>query len=91
MGCGGVSRHRARLCLENFATPEGVPVVDVTGFLKMGKTSRGVARQYAGSAGKIANGRVGMLAAYVSAHAMPLSIGLSICRSVGAAILQGLP
>ncbi|BAJ79827.1 hypothetical protein ACMV_04800 [Acidiphilium multivorum AIU301] len=56
-----------------------MPVVDVTGVLKMGKTSRGVARQYAGSAGKIANGRVGMLAAYVSAHAMPLSIGLSIC------------
>ena len=41
-------------------------VVDETGFLKQGKASCGVARQYTGSAGKITNCQIGVFAAYVS-------------------------
>ena len=43
-----------------------VLVVDETGFLKQGKASCGVARQYTGSAGKITNCQIGVFAAYVS-------------------------
>jgi SRSO17 transposase len=44
--------------LETLADPEAVLVVDETGFLKQGKASCGVARQYTGSAGKITNSDV---------------------------------
>ena len=54
--------------LETLASPEAVLVIDETGFLKQGKTSCGVARQYTGSAGKIANCQIGVFAAYVSEH-----------------------
>jgi SRSO17 transposase len=43
-------------------------VIDETGFLKQGKASCGVARQYTGSAGKIANCQIGVFACYVSRH-----------------------
>jgi SRSO17 transposase len=43
-------------------------VLDETGFLKQGKASCGVARQYTGSAGKITNCQIGVFAAYVSRH-----------------------
>ena len=39
--------------LETLADKDAVVVIDETGFLKQGKASRGVARQYTGSAGKI--------------------------------------
>src|ERR687886_2057744 len=38
--------------LETLAEPDAVLVVDETGFLKQGKASCGVSRQYTGSAGK---------------------------------------
>jgi SRSO17 transposase len=43
-------------------------VIDETGFLKQGKASCGVARQYTGSAGKITNCQIGVFATYVSRH-----------------------
>ena len=43
-------------------------VIDETGFLKQGKASCGVARQYTGSAGKITNCQIEVSAAYVSRH-----------------------
>jgi SRSO17 transposase len=52
--------------LETLAEFDAVLVVDETGFLKQGKASCGVARQYTGSAGKITNCQVGVFAAYVS-------------------------
>ena len=52
--------------VETLAEPDGVLVVDETGFLKQGRSSCGVARQYTGSAGKITNCQVGVFAAYVS-------------------------
>jgi len=54
--------------LETLADPEAVLVLDETGFLKQGKASCGVGRQYTGSAGKITNCQVGVFAAYVSRH-----------------------
>jgi SRSO17 transposase len=52
--------------VERLAEPNAVLVVDETGFLKQGKASCGVARQYTGSAGKITNCQIGVFAAYVS-------------------------
>ena len=54
--------------LETLADPDAVLVIDETGFLKQGKASCGVGRQYTGSAGKITNCQVGVFAAYVSRH-----------------------
>src|ERR1051326_6933161 len=53
--------------VEKLAAPDAVLVIDETGFLKQGKASCGVARQYTGSAGKITNCQIGVFAAYVSA------------------------
>jgi SRSO17 transposase len=54
--------------LESLADRDAVLVLDETGFLKQGKASCGVARQYTGSAGKITNCQIGVFAAYVSRH-----------------------
>ena len=54
--------------LETLADPDAVLVIDETGFLKQGKASCGVGRQYTGSAGKITNCQIGVFAAYVSRH-----------------------
>jgi SRSO17 transposase len=57
------SQDRARaLCrsyvIEHLGAPDGVLVVDETGFLKKGTQSVGVARQYTGTAGRIENSDV---------------------------------
>ena len=52
--------------IEHLADDDAVLVIDETGFLKQGKASCGVARQYTGSAGKITNCQIGVFAAYVS-------------------------
>src|SRR6187401_2292706 len=52
--------------VEHLADDDAVLVVDETGFLKQGKASCGVARQYTGSAGKITNCQIGVFAAYGS-------------------------
>jgi SRSO17 transposase len=54
--------------LETLADPDAVLVLDETGFLKQGKASCGVHRQYTGSAGKITNCQIGVFAAYASRH-----------------------
>jgi len=54
--------------LETLADEDAVLVIDETGFLKQGKASCGVARQYTGSAGKITNCQIGVFAAYVSRY-----------------------
>src|SRR5580698_2036341 len=54
--------------VEHLADEAAVLVVDETGFLKQGKASCGVARQYTGSAGKITNCQIGVFASYVSRH-----------------------
>src|SRR5215218_1401965 len=54
--------------VETLAAPDAVLVVDETGFLKQGKASCGVGRQYTGSAGKITTCQIGVFAAYASRH-----------------------
>ena len=54
--------------LETLSDDDAVLVVDETGFLKQGKASCGVARQYTGSAGKITNCQIGVFACYVTAR-----------------------
>src|SRR4051812_19548620 len=54
--------------LEHLAEDDAVLVVDETGFLKQGKASCGVARQYTGSAGKITNCQIGGVAGRGSPH-----------------------
>jgi SRSO17 transposase len=53
--------------IEHLGEPDAVLVIDETGFLKQGKASCGVGRQYTGSAGKITNCQIGVFASYVSA------------------------
>jgi SRSO17 transposase len=54
--------------VEHLADANAVLVIDETGFLKQGKASCGVGRQYTGSAGKITNCQIGVFASYVSRH-----------------------
>jgi SRSO17 transposase len=48
--------------------PDGVLVVDETGFLKKGTKSVGVKRQYSGTAGRIENCQIGVFVAYASSN-----------------------
>ena len=77
--------------LETLADPGAVLVVDETGFLKQGRASCGVGRQYTGSAGKITNCQIGVFAAYVSGTGMPSSTVRSICRRPGAMTPRAWP
>ncbi|MGY3622296.1 SRSO17 transposase [Bradyrhizobium sp. USDA 10063] len=52
--------------IEHLGDNNAVLVIDETGFLKQGKASCGVGRQYTGSAGKITNCQIGVFASYVS-------------------------
>lgn len=54
--------------LEALVEPDATLVIDETGFIKQGKASCGVGRQYTGTAGKITNCQVGVFAAYVSSR-----------------------
>lgn len=51
---------------ETLGEPDGVLVVDETGFLKKGTHSVGVHRQYSGTAGRIENCQIGVFLAYAS-------------------------
>jgi SRSO17 transposase len=54
--------------MEHLGAPQGVMVIDETGFLKKGRHSAGVARQYSGTAGRIENCQIGVFLAYASAR-----------------------
>lgn len=54
--------------LEQLADPAAVLVLDETGFVKKGTKSVGVAPQYCGTVGKIANCQIGVFLAYATAH-----------------------
>lgn len=54
--------------VEHLGDPAAVLVVDETGFLKKGRQSVGVQRQYSGTAGRIENCQIGVFLAYASVH-----------------------
>ncbi|TWG07625.1 SRSO17 transposase [Saccharopolyspora dendranthemae] len=58
--------------IEHLGEPEGVLIVDETGFLKKGTRSAGVQRQYSGTAGRTENCQIGTFLTYASAsgHAL---------------------
>lgn len=57
---------------ERLGEPDGVLIVDDTGFIKKGITSAGVARQYTGTSGKVDNCQIGVFAAYASTRGRAL-------------------
>jgi len=52
--------------IEQLGAADGILVVDETGFVKKGKKSAGVARQYSGTAGRRENCQVGVFLLYAS-------------------------
>ena len=66
--CDGVRDELRAYISETLASPNGVVVIDETGFLKKGCKSAGVQRQYSGTAGHIENCQIGVFLAYASPH-----------------------
>src|SRR5713226_1948895 len=56
----------SRYVVRHLGEPGAVLVADETGFLKKGKMSAGVARQYTGTAGRVENCQVGVFLAYAA-------------------------
>src|SRR3954467_12120877 len=54
--------------VEHLGAPDGVLIIDETGFLKKGTQSAGVARQYSGTAGRVENCQIGVFLTYASAQ-----------------------
>ena len=52
--------------IEVFGDEEGIGVVDESGFIKKGKRSAGVKRQYSGTAGKVENCQIGTFLSYAT-------------------------
>lgn len=78
-----VRRAAALYALAHMTREEPVEawIVDDTGFLKQGKHSVGVQRQYTGSAGKIANCQIGVsLSATTASDHLPLDFELYLPR-----------
>lgn len=57
-----------RFVIAELGDPEGIAIVDDTGFIKKGSKSVGVQRQYSGTAGKVENCQIGVFLAYSSRH-----------------------
>src|SRR5713226_1327672 len=61
---GAVRDAVRRYVVAHLGDPAAVLVADETGFLKKGKMSAGVARQYTGTAGRVENAQAGVFLAY---------------------------
>ncbi|WP_455712795.1 IS701 family transposase [Streptomyces canus] len=57
---------------ERLGEPDGILILDDTGFLKKGTTSAGVQRQYSGTAGRTENCQIGVFAAYATTRGRAL-------------------
>jgi SRSO17 transposase len=85
--------------VEHLGEPEAVLVVDETGFLKKGRKSVGVQRQYSGTAGRLENCQIGVFLAYASAQGrtfldrelyLPKEWAADAARRVQAAVPQAV-
>ena len=61
-----VRDEHIRFAIEHIGEEDGTFISDETGFLKTGKSSAGVQRQYTGTAGKITNCQIGGFLGYTS-------------------------
>jgi len=61
-----VRDHLRGYVCEHLGEQDGVLVVDETGFLKQGKHSVGVKRQYSGTTGRVENCQIGVFLTYAS-------------------------
>ncbi len=52
--------------VQHLGDPDGVLIIDETGFLKKGTRSAGVSRQYSGTAGRIENCQIGVFLTYAT-------------------------
>ncbi len=77
--------------IEHLGADDAVLVIDATGFLKQGKASCGVGRQYTGSAGNVTNCQIGVFAPYVSAKGHAFVDRALYLPKAGPAILRGWP
>jgi len=71
--------------IEHLGDPQAVLVVDETGFLKKGQHAAGVARQYSGTAGRIAHGQIGVFVTYASPQGHGLLDRNALCPTSGQA------
>ncbi len=62
-----IRRHQAQVA-DSLGDPRGVIIVDGSGFPKQGQHSAGVAYQYCGALGKVANCQEGVFVVYASPH-----------------------
>ncbi len=77
-----VLRTYRRLLAQAFADPDGVIVIDDTGFAKKGRHSVGVARQYSGTLGKTDNCQVAVSLHYAAPNDdYPLALRLFLPES----------
>lgn len=66
-----MSRYRG-LVNDDLGSQDGALIFDESGFVKKGRDSIGVSRQYCGTIGKVDNCQVGVFAGYVSEHGYAL-------------------
>jgi SRSO17 transposase len=70
--CNAVRDDLVDYVVQELGSEDGVLAVDETGFLKKGRHSAGVQRQYSGTAGRIENCQIGVFLSYASAHGRAL-------------------
>jgi SRSO17 transposase len=63
-----VCNELEQFVIEEFGDPDGIGIVDDTGFIKKGDKSAGVQRQYSGTAGKVENCQIGVFLTYAGRH-----------------------